>query len=134
MSTTQSKTVREWFNELPEPIRGMALENIFPENEGKIFKSLKDALQLSFWWSETKQDYDFWEYVWFGRYDKALACIGIFDQLLTAAKDTVAKEEYGAIGWFMLKEHQQAHLVDKVAIKYNELLTSKQLNIQPPQP
>jgi len=45
--------------------------------------------------------------------------------ILEIAMDNVAKEEYGAIGWFMLTEQQQSYLVKKVALEYHRLLTEE---------
>ena len=47
------------------------------------------------------------------------------NELLQSVKDKLAIEEYGAIGWFMLNTTQEASLVDKVAIRYAELVNNK---------
>lgn len=47
------------------------------------------------------------------------------NELLQSVKDKLAIEEFGAIGWFMLNTDQRAHLVDKVAIRYAELVNNQ---------
>lgn len=135
MSTTQSKTVREWFNELPEPIRGMAFQNIDRIYEDKEYDTIEDSIIMGIIdWDKTNQGRKFWHLVSDGEYSEACALLGVelklnkqesLNELLTTAKDTVANDEYGAIGWFMLTTEQEAHLVGKVAIEYHRLLTSK---------
>ena len=47
------------------------------------------------------------------------------NELLQSVKDKLAIEEYGAIGWFMLNTTQEANLVDKVALRYAELVNKQ---------
>lgn len=47
------------------------------------------------------------------------------NELLQLVKDKLAIEEYGAIGWFMLNTTQEANLVDKVALRYAELVNNQ---------
>lgn len=57
------KTIREHLNELPEPYRTEALENMnqqpYVDIKQKI--SAADALQSAFYWSDSPQDHDYWE-------------------------------------------------------------------------
>lgn len=52
------KTIREWFEELPEPYRTDALDNM--EDAEKSVKSMSDAIDYSFVWSRTEQGHDYW--------------------------------------------------------------------------
>lgn len=47
------------------------------------------------------------------------------NELLQSVNDKLAIDEYGEVGWFMLNTTQEAHLVDKVAIRYAELVNNQ---------
>ena len=70
-----NKTAREWFEELPSPIREMAVENAKNANVlEEVCDTLTKAID-SFIWDETTQDWMFWHEVSLGNYDEALARI-----------------------------------------------------------
>ena len=46
------------------------------------------------------------------------------NELLQSVKDKLAIE-WGEPAWFMLTQEQRAHLVDKVAIRYAELVNKQ---------
>lgn len=70
-----NKTAREWFEELPSPIRGMAVENAEIDlTINQDFETLEGSI-ISFLWIQTKQDYNFWLHVYCGKYDEALALL-----------------------------------------------------------
>lgn len=58
----EQKTIKEWFETLPEPIRSQALENakwaLF-----MVCKDLETAIYEGFSWNRTPKDqgYDYWE-------------------------------------------------------------------------
>jgi hypothetical protein len=61
---SKQKTIREWFEELPEPHRSQAIEN--GENSQNyamddITSSLSGALSGGFVWSESKEGDDYWD-------------------------------------------------------------------------
>lgn len=65
----ETKTVREWLNELPEPIRSRAIRNA--EDYHKPFLdeseiSLREAVLGAFLWSETPEGNEFWSAVYDG--------------------------------------------------------------------
>jgi len=75
----EQKTIREWYEMLPEPYREQAIENA--TERGHIYfnaKSLPDALEGGFGWSKTEslgQGLDYWSKVSYCAY------IGNFDGL-----------------------------------------------------
>lgn len=54
----QPKTIREWFEELPEPYRSEAIDNCKRCDNEEV--SLPDALQAGFNWSTSKQGHSYW--------------------------------------------------------------------------
>lgn len=55
------KTIRDWLEELPEPYKTQAIDNA-PENNLKCQDdSLHEALAGAFFWSYTKEGYDYWD-------------------------------------------------------------------------
>lgn len=54
------KTIREWFNSMPEPYRTEALVNCSMEDLDKQKPTLKQALSGSFYWAKTPQGADYW--------------------------------------------------------------------------
>lgn len=64
------KTIKEWFDELPEPIKSEALFYLEREKERGIDISLfqptdlGNALSLAFNWAETDKDYYYWEEIY----------------------------------------------------------------------
>lgn len=55
------KTIRQWLEELPEPYRTQALENIrVKEVLGLPELSFEVALRSAFTWDATPQGYDYW--------------------------------------------------------------------------
>lgn len=60
------KTVREWLEELPEPYRSQAIENLvkYPLPRSKcFFKKMEDALLHGFDWDLTPQGFSYWHRV-----------------------------------------------------------------------
>jgi len=62
-----TKTIEQWFNELPEPYRSQALENTLNQFGEKMLKytvpNIKFALSGAFIWDRTpkEQGKDYWE-------------------------------------------------------------------------
>lgn len=54
------KTIREWLEELPEPYRSEALENMTEGGGYKMKESLKAAIGDAFIWQSTPQGYHYW--------------------------------------------------------------------------
>lgn len=52
------KTIKQHFEELPEPYRTQALENMAASDDER--DSLKKALYSGFVWAETPQGHDYW--------------------------------------------------------------------------
>lgn len=56
----ETKTVKEWLEELPEPYRNKALHNMKHPNKC-IVTNIKDAIMGAFVWSESKEGHDYWD-------------------------------------------------------------------------
>lgn len=60
----QPKTIRQWFEELPEPYRGEAMENCKALNGDGVLNSdeslMSDSLRRAFTWDDTKQGGQYW--------------------------------------------------------------------------
>jgi len=54
------KTIREWLEELPEPYRSQAMENMIKKAEGLKKPSFQIALTNAFVWELSKQGGDYW--------------------------------------------------------------------------
>jgi len=57
------KTYLEWFNELPEPYRTEAIDNIRARDEDRLSlttRKLSTAIDSAFTWSNTPQGHDYW--------------------------------------------------------------------------
>lgn len=136
----QKKTVRDWLNELPEPIRTRALKNLDVNYANLIRGTIEDALFLFCDWTETTEGSDYWYLVNICNYSKACALLGetlqteqtepeqpelITDSLLESVKHKIAQEEYSQYRWWDLSDSQKAHEVDKVAIRYAELVNNQ---------
>lgn len=133
----KEKTVREWLNELPKPIRTRALRNEYGDFTDKIVPTLQDAIKLSFLWKDTEEGTGYWVLVSYGNYSEACALLGETLQteqtepepfgeqhLLDKVKYEIALQEYSKF-WFELTDSQAANIVDKVAIRYAELVNNK---------
>jgi hypothetical protein len=61
------KTIREHFEQLQEPFRSQALENLrrLPANINPDDESLSEALAAGFWWGDSPQGYQYWKDVYF---------------------------------------------------------------------
>ena len=134
----QKKTVREWLNELPEPIKTRAIDNHEKDKYKTValFTNIQRAVCNAFVFYETMEGEDYWKLVSQGKYSEACALLGETlqteqtepeqeNELLQSVKDKLAIEEFGAIGWFMLNTDQRAHLVDKLALRYAELVNNQ---------
>lgn len=69
------KTAKEWFEELPSPIKDMAVENA--KKKGILNKKWSN-LNYALWsveWENTEQWHKFWEEVRSGKYDEALSLL-----------------------------------------------------------
>ena len=57
------KTAKEWYQQLPEPIRSEAIENWNKSDitgKGDLLECLPDSLE-AFWWDWTPQLFDYWK-------------------------------------------------------------------------
>jgi len=55
------KTILEWLQELPEPYRSEAIDNVVKAKRTQKRDSLEDALLSAFSWEETKQGWEYWD-------------------------------------------------------------------------
>lgn len=56
----EGKTIREWFEEFPEPYKSQALKNINPLHSNIIKPSKYDALYTAFKWESTSEGGEYW--------------------------------------------------------------------------
>lgn len=54
------KTIREWFNDLPEDIKEKAIINTPEESLDRIEYSLSKALLRAFTWIESVEGHNYW--------------------------------------------------------------------------
>lgn len=54
------KTIKEWLEELPEPYRTQALENVSEYSLSQKDESLSEALKGAFTWIFTPQGHYYW--------------------------------------------------------------------------
>jgi hypothetical protein len=59
-----TKTIKEWYQELPDTIQKPAMNNLSKELEDFKTYSLSSAIQLGFVWSETKEGSPYWHNVY----------------------------------------------------------------------
>lgn len=133
----QKKTVREWLNELPEPIRTRAVDNTIKQR-GEDYLNRCNYLGLdgTFVFDDTSEEFLYWSLANKGRYSEACALLGetlqteqaentdVDNSILDGCMENVAQQEYGKF-WFELDDSQKAHLVVPVAIRYAELVNNQ---------
>lgn len=54
------KTIREWLEELPEPYRTQAIENVVERNPFELAENIEQALWMAFSWMNSPQGGDYW--------------------------------------------------------------------------
>lgn len=57
------KTIEQWLNELPEPYRSQALENVDEQQKKMMCVNILSAIDI-FIWSKTKQGHKYWEKIY----------------------------------------------------------------------
>lgn len=60
-SKTMVKTIRQWFEEFPEPYRKQALENTDKEELDENINDAKMALAGGFNWNSSPQGFSYWD-------------------------------------------------------------------------
>ncbi len=58
--TPETKPVREWLEELPEPYRAAAIRNYGPNADPEFADSIADAVDYAFWWDDSPEGSNFW--------------------------------------------------------------------------
>ncbi len=61
MTNIAEKTIKEWFNTLPEPYRCEAFKNTSPDILEGTQPDLPTALSESFHWWDTNEGGEYWE-------------------------------------------------------------------------
>lgn len=56
-------TVKQYLEQLPEPARSRALENLFHEYADEWSTSLPAALKRAFLWHRSPEKYEYWKQV-----------------------------------------------------------------------
>lgn len=91
-----SKTIREWFEELPEPYRTQALKNASVDKLGEESESLAKALFIAFVWMETREGLDYWDVLWLravtGESFEGTPDLATLVRAFLAAKDELVRE------------------------------------------
>lgn len=54
------KTIQEWFNELPSPIREKALANLKPNHASRIDANMASAIMYGLTWADTPEESTYW--------------------------------------------------------------------------
>lgn len=98
------KTI-EWLEELPEPIKTKALNNLKRQNKKSLSRklgdypvdSLKSALKGAFRWSDSPEGLHFWIKVALGKYEEAINDTPI-DYHPFSHVTTLLTDFFGAIG------------------------------------
>jgi hypothetical protein len=54
------KTIREWFNELPEDIREKAIANTREDELDELDSSSRNAMLIAFLWSKSPEGHSYW--------------------------------------------------------------------------
>ncbi len=54
------KTIKQWLETLPNPIKEKALANLIKDREDKEEENLSDALYEAFYWSKADEGYNYW--------------------------------------------------------------------------
>ena len=62
--TDMTKTIREWFDELPEPQRSQAIENCDVEDLDLLVDSLLNACLGAFNWKKSPQGHGYWDSIY----------------------------------------------------------------------
>jgi len=70
-----TKTILQWAEELPEPVKSRFLRNLDHLDEDAPRESLERAIQGAFRWLYTIEDYDYWLLVSQGKYHEAEALL-----------------------------------------------------------
>lgn len=140
----QKKTVREWLNELPEPIRTRAIDNHEKDKYKTValFTNMQRAVCNAFVFYETMEGEDYWKLVSEGKHSEACALLGetlqteqiepdnenelelTESEFFDVVADKVATEQYSKF-WFELDDSQKAHLVKPIALRYAELVNNQ---------
>ena len=58
------KTIKKWFNELPEDVREKALRNADAGNVDLEVENLKVALATAFQWYKSPEGFVYWEQIY----------------------------------------------------------------------
>lgn len=64
------KTIREWLEELPEPYRSQALENMDIEDADIEHDNFERALCGAFLWMDSPEGWDYWNKIRNGKFPK----------------------------------------------------------------
>jgi len=64
MSRSVVKTRQEWFEDLPEPTRTMAINNTKPKKLLERVISFLTALDSGFIWTHTTEGHEYWEKIY----------------------------------------------------------------------
>ncbi len=59
-----TKTVRDHLEDLPEPYRTQALQNMWWEDADSKYQDKRKALYQAFNWSNTDQGYNYWREIY----------------------------------------------------------------------
>ena len=61
------KTVKDWLDELPQPYRFEAINNVINDRGAKALlrtsESLSDALKIAFYWDEAPEGANYWRHL-----------------------------------------------------------------------
>lgn len=69
MNVLNKKTIKQYFEELPDDIKPLALKNLDVDPNKKC-DSMFEALDYGFDWEESPEGIEFWENIWRQYYTK----------------------------------------------------------------
>jgi len=55
------KTIKEWLEQLPEPYRKQALQNLDPAETHTLREDMSSALDIAFLWKPSPEGWRYWE-------------------------------------------------------------------------
>lgn len=122
------KTIKQWLNELPEPIRSRALKyenGYYSSNWENEEYSLSVALWSAFPFSETDESRMYWVKVSVGQYEEAESLLDTRTENSREAHATVNKDKHYTIILYTLFNNEG---LTKDEIAQNSILNSEQVH------
>lgn len=123
-NTQENKTPEQWFQQLKEPYRSEAIENIDVSHYDykDLQESLYDSLMDSFRWSSTKQNHDYWRDIY--ESIKSGETTYIETQQVDNT-DNLKPEQMESGKWYFLKTHDFEWFIKFLKIEKSSICIEK---------